>query len=352
LKRIRPFAPRLRPWIAPRSAALVAAACASPALAQNAFRPLPALPELAAWSGVASSPPAPLAAGTRPAAYFEELERAADAPRERTFLEARGFAELVAGADLEDGAGALATQRAGWTVTFGRELSGERLAALSVSTEATFYDFGDSGDLVPGSGDPFNDLYQARVSGMVRTEDSAAPGWFAGFELALGGEDEASPRKSLQLGAAGGFRYAGSDTLSIEVGLAALSRLEDEPWVWPFLGVEWKASERLSFEARGTQVEARLALDERWSLAGRADYAIRQYRLNDDNPLPEGVLRDEEIRAGLALVREGSDGLSFQLFAGYELWRELSTLDDDGREIAEVEADPAPFAAFALRIEF
>ena len=84
-----------------------------------------------------------------------------------------------------------------------------------------------------------------------------------------------------------------------------LSRLEDDPWIWPWLGFEWSASDWFGVQARGTQIEAHAQLGEHWRALTRAEYVIRQFRLNDDNALAGGVLRDNDIRLGLGFERAG-----------------------------------------------
>ena len=322
------------------AASLLLAASAS---AQNAFRPLPSVPDALEWSG---APPRPVPSLS---SYMEELERAADTPRPTSFLEARGYLDAAGSAGLEGG-GDVSHQRGGWQVIFGTELDEERLAAFSLSTEAHFYNFSGGPNLVPGVGEPFNDLYRASFSGIVRTPQQLGMGWFGGFEFTLGGEDEASPRDALVAGGVGGVHYVASERLEVDVGLAMLSRLEDDPWIWPFLGLKWRASDALTFEAKGTSVEARYALDPSWSLFARAEYQLRQFRLNDDNPLPGGVFRDEEIRAGLGVTHRSESGFKLDLFGGLNVWRELSTLDADGAKVRESEPDTAPFVALALQL--
>lgn len=318
----------------------------STALAQNAFRPLPELPELVEWPGRASAAP------RSPAAlWFDQLEADSELPRERTFVEVRALADVSLGANFQGG-GSLASQRGGWEATIGTELGDERIAALSVRTEAVFYNLGGSTGLVPGESEPFNDLYRASFAGVVRSSDSAGPGWFGGFHVALGGEDDADARDALIVGGAGGVRYRASEELQVELGVAALSRLEDDTWIWPYLGFRWRAAEWLELAAQGTQLEARAQLSEHWSLVGRAQYALQQFRLNDDNPLPGGVVRDEEIRAGVGLERRQASGLTFELMAGLNLWRELSTLDRNGQNIAEDELETTPFVALTLSLSF
>lgn len=315
------------------------------ALAQNAFRPLPELPSLSEWPGV--GPALPLS----PAARFEELEAEAQQLRSRTFVEVRALADVALGADFDSG-GSLASQRGGWEATIGTELGSERIAAFSIRTEAFFYNLGGDNILVPGENEPFNDLYRASFSGVVRSSNDSGPGWFGGFHVALGGEDEADARDSLIVGGAGGVRYRASDALDVELGVAALSRLEDDTWIWPYIGFRWQASDWLEFAAQGTQVEARATLSDQWSLFGRAQYALNQFRLNDENPLPNGVVRDEEIRAGVGVEHRSGNGFSIELMAGLNLWRELSTLDSDGLKISEAEVERTPFVAFALNLSF
>lgn len=325
--------------------ALAAALIAPTALAQNAFRPLPELPELHGEAAGGAG------AGPRARTEFDVLDEEAALPRTNSFIEVRAFASGAAGSSLQGG-GEVATQSGGWAATFGTEVDGERLSALCVRAEADFYDLSGATTLVPGENQPFNDLYRASLSGMTRTVPGASPGMFAGFMLALGGEDNASTQDSMIVGGAGGLRFERGRDFALELGLAAQSRLEDDLWLWPYIGLRWQANDWLDFEARGTSLEARAALDEHWSLFGRAEYTLRQFRLNSDNPLPSGVVRDEEIRGGLGLARRGDDGFEFELLGGLELWRELSTLDRDGTHVSEDEIDPTPFVALSLTLSF
>lgn len=318
----------------------------STALAQNAFRPLPELPEFVEWPGRAAT------ATRSPAAlWFDQLEADSQLPRERTFVEVRALADVALGANFQGG-GSLASQRGGWEAVIGTQLGEERIAAFSVRTEAFFYNLGGANNLVPGENEPFNDLYRASFAGVVRSSNSAGPGWFAGFQVALGGEDDADARDALIVGGSGGVRYRASEKLQVELGVAALSRLEDDTWIWPYLGFRWEATEWLEFAAQGTQLEARAKLGEKWSLVGRAQYALQQFRLNDDNPLAGGVVRDEEIRAGVGLERRSTDGITFELVTGLNLWRELSTLDRNGQAIAEDELETTGFVALTLSLAF
>lgn len=315
------------------------------AAAQSAFRPLPSLPSLdrfVATKSAASNPgPTELA----------ELQPDEPIAASQLFVDAELFATVFEDSNLETG-GSLAMQHGGWSAKVGRERDGKTLGAVELSTEAFFYNFSGSTTLVPGSADPFNDLYRARIAGTLRTPIDAQIAYFGGLELALNGEDEASARESFTIGAVGGVEIAPRGDGSVSLGVAVLSRLEDDPWIWPWIGFEWSASDWLAFEARGTEVEALAKLSEHWRAIARAEYTIRQFRLNDSGPLAGGVFRDNDIHMGLGLERRGHDGFGFELLGGVSVWRELSTLDRSGDEIAESELDPAVFVALKLGLSF
>lgn len=324
---------------------LAMSAVAAPSWAQNAFRPLPAVPD-AEWNSAGAGAAARIAPS-----YLEQLERAAELPRSEHFVEVRGFADAQGAANLEGG-GDVSMQHGGWSAMLGTELDGELLGALSVSTEAFFYNFGGAGTLALGDDEPFNDLYRTRVAGAVRTPSSDGIGWFSGFELAFSGEDEAPTNESMSVGGLGGVRYGAGRTLDVELGVAAQSRLEDDPWFWPYIGFRWRPTDALSFQARGTSLESRFEFATDWSVFARAEYELHQFRLSDDHPTAKGVFRDEQIRAGVGLARRAHNGLGFQIFGGVDVWRELSSFDRDGTRLAEVEPDSAPFVAIDLSLSF
>lgn len=312
-------------------------ALSASAAAQSGFRPLPHLPRLDPWLAVTrGSEPEAVPAAPLPAAEGELT----------TTLDAQLFGGMSSESDLEGG-GSVATQRGGWAATLGRKLDGDSVAALELSAEADFYEFSGATTIVAGDTDPFNDLYRAALSGQLHTQLDRRVGYFAGLELELAGEEDASLGESLSVGAAGGITVSSGEQRSLSLGLAAMSQLEDDLWLWPWLGFEWRPNEWLEFEMRGTELESRIALGAHWTALARIDYTLRQFRLNDDNPLRGGALRDEDIRAGVGLQWHVDDGVEIGVLGGLSLWRELTTFDGRGGEV-EQELDRAPFVGFKL----
>ena len=327
---------------------LVAIAGAS---AQSAFRPLPTW----AASPLDAGGIGPIPAGYELAEAGLALPEAAEPARARAG--AQDFAALTLfgradfGGDFQDGAGSLDTLRGGWGAVLGRATA-EHLFAVELGVEGSFYRFDGSVPLSPSSDEPFNDLYHTYLAATFETHPaSLGLGYFAGFETALGGEDEADLGDALTLGGIGGVRYRSNEALSLALGLAGVSRLEDDPLIWPFLGFDWRISDAWSLAILGPEIELGWALAEHWTLFAGAEYDLRQYRLNEDGPLAGAALRDEEIRLGGGFEWRPGGGFELRCEGGLTSWRELTTLAD-GATLGEFEVDGGAYAAVQLGVGF
>lgn len=326
--------------------ALVATLSISSALAQSNVRPVARVSaplELGVSASLVRGAYDPLAAHAR-------LSAEALSPLERDVVDVQFFGRFQPSADIQGG-GELATQRGGWSASLARELDGRRILAVELKSEATFFDFGGDGQLVPGSDDPFNDLYRTSLGSTLYAPFSEKTSLFVGGEFTLAGEDTSDLGASLIVAAASGVRYKASRDLDLTLGVSASQRLEDDAWVIPFLGIDWRLAEEWRLFAEGERVRLAWEPNRRIEFSVHAAYEQRQYRLNDSNPLPRGVFRDEQIDLGAGVAWRPSDGVELRLGAGYTPWRELTFLDAEGNG-SERELAKAPYGELALRLSF
>ncbi len=265
-----------------------------------------------------------------------------------TYLGLSGTAHDNAG--FERGGGDVAIVRGAWSGVFGTLMADEKAVALSLDAEASFYDFSGATALMGGSPDPFNDVYDSRLGLTVLGDPALTRTWFAGMEVGLAGEDDADLRQALTVGGVGGLRLRLSDETSVSLGLAVRSRLEDDPWVFPYLGFDLAVSDRVRLLAEGSHVRAVFEATDAVELALGAKYELRQFRLNGDSSLPDGVVRDEEIDTTASLTWSVSDTVSVRFDVGANVWRELSSYGRDGGRIAEVETESSMLAGFELSV--
>lgn len=87
-----------------------------------------------------------------------------------------------------------------------------------------------------------------------------------------------------------------------------------------------------------------------WRLV--AGYEHREYRLADDNPLPEGSVTDRRVPVALALTYFPSSRVVISGRIGAEVWGELEFHDRDENKVASTDLGTAMVVGFDLRIAF
>lgn len=240
--------------------------------------------------------------------------------------------------------------RGGWDAALTRE-SGDRLFTVFLNSEASFYDWNAPAPIVGTTTDPFNDLYSTSLGALMSFEEDQQVGFFTGVELTLSGEDNADIQDSLSIGAVSGVRCRASEDLTISLGLAALTRLDDDAWVIPFFGFDWQLSQRLRLASEGARVLVEAALSETATATLAAEYEIRQFRLNDDSVVPEGVFQDDQINLTGELAWRTGDNITLAVGGGVVVWQESTFLDRDGSTLAEFESDPGLYGLVSLRFD-
>jgi len=263
-----------------------------------------------------------------------------------------GTLEFHPDAQLSNAAGEVATQRAAWDMVLGSSSRSGGLFAVDLKTEASFYDFGGTAGLVPGAPDPFNDLYSTRLGATIYTPMADRLHLFNGVEITLAGEDQVGILDGATIGGATGFAYRASDELELSVGLAGASRLEDDAYVLPFLGIDWQATSSTRLVAEGPELRLEQDLSETVEMTLSAVYDLRQFRLNEGGALDKGVFRDEQIAMGASLSWRPDAGVQLRVGGGYTLWRELTFFDRDGIQLGQSEMDPAPYVSMSLSLTF
>ncbi|MEL7472228.1 MAG: DUF6268 family outer membrane beta-barrel protein [Planctomycetota bacterium] len=259
-------------------------------------------------------------------------------------------------ADLDD-EGDLAVSRVASAIGVGGRIGNQVDAQLTFASEFSFYDF-DGATSFDADGDPFDTTYQYDINGFLRGQIDPRWGWFAGGGVTWAGEAGASASQNLRGRGFGGVTYAVSDNLRVGLGVGAFSRLEDSTLIVPIPTLRWQIDERSSLATGGEGGIGGLGVrytyrpNEQWALFAQGRFVGREYRLDDDGPIPEGVARDDRIELSVGANYNATPNLSLNARVGFDVFSEIEIDDRSGNQIAEEDLDPSLVFGLGLRVRF
>ncbi|MEM7308792.1 MAG: hypothetical protein AAF682_19070 [Planctomycetota bacterium] len=255
--------------------------------------------------------------------------------------------QALPGANLDQAGGERSVVRGGWRARLTREL-GDRSFTFLMDSEASFYDWSAPAPIAGTTTDPFNDLYQTHIGAVASFAEDESIGWFTGMEIGLSGEDNADVQDAITLGAITGARCRANEDLTFSFGIAALTRLEDDPWIIPYFGFDWALTDRVRLATEGARLLLEAELSDSLDATLAAEYQLRQYRLNEDGPLGDGVFQDDQIQLTGELAWHAGENTTLTFAAGAVTWQESAFLDSDGSVLSQRETEPAAFGALTL----
>lgn len=282
-------------------------------------------------------------------------------PRERSSsLKFEPFGGAVFDTDL-DGAGEFGVVRFGGLLSYDVPILDRSSLGFGLRVERSEYDFSGATGLAPG-GDPLGGATVYALSAQIVHPLNRDFLFIGGASVEWAGEDGADFGDAARLGGIATVSWRASEDLSLSFGAIASERFEDSVRVIPFLGVEWQFAENMrlsSVEAgrvlaggQGGGLGVVYEADEDLSLVIGGAFSGREYRLDEDGPLPNGVLSDDRVVAGVGVAWDPSVSVSAQLAVGAAVWSNIETLDSTGSTVGDEDGDPAPFIAARVRILF
>lgn len=254
---------------------------------------------------------------------------------------------------LEDDRGDVAVSRAGFESSLFIPAFERTVFSLTLLNEWSWYDFsrGDN-PVVAGVNKPFSQVTTVRLTPgvVVELDDrwSVQGGLFADFS----GEADVNLGDA---GTYGGFvsvRYAFSDRLSVVGGVSVRSVLEDDVRVLPVIGIDWDITDRLNLATRGPGVRLTYFFSRDLDVSLLASYESRDFRLDRDSAISDGVVRDQRVTVGIQAQYAVRPWLILRAEVGVVAWGELGFDDRDGDRLERLTTDPTPYVGASLTLRF
>jgi len=254
--------------------------------------------------------------------------------------------------DLDNGPGEVSVSRQGFDLEMEYQPSKRWQLKLEYNFEHSCYDFDGATGLVPGTGNPYGDVYGHLLSGTFIYMQSRKLMWLGGMELLCSGESDVDFDNSFLVGGYGGVIWRMSDDFTLIGGVFIKEELEDDPLILPYINFRWKIQDALRLNLQGPKLELVYDLNDKWGISLLGEYNMRDYRLSDDAIISGGAVKDDRVVAGAALTWKPLSSVKIQLQGGLIPYQEFEIKDSDGHTISDDNTDPKGFVGSAASINF
>lgn len=234
-------------------------------------------------------------------------------------------------------------------------------SSLTFNGEFTysFYNFDGSG-IFDDSLELLEDAYEAGLGATWSSRINDDWLYSVGGGLRISAEAGADVDDAVTGRFFGTINYRVSDTFVIGGGVGVSTELDDDVLVVPIISAFYQPNEKVVFAAGGGPAAAGRTLgatitwwfqpDVAVSFTGAWDY--RQFRLDDDGPIPDGITTDQRVDLLLGLDWGITESVTFRLEAGATVWQEYEFIDADDDHLYDVQTDPTAFIGGGITFEF
>jgi len=206
---------------------------------------------------------------------------------------------------------------------------------------------------------PWDDIHTFRFSTPIRVNKGRNWSFFIVPTLRITGENGADISDSLTGGGFAGFAYRFNERFSIGPGIGIVTQIEDDASIFPVLVINWKITDRLSFETgRGIGATLGPGISLSWKLTEQFHFSLGgrfeklRFRLDDKAETPKGIGQDESFPLfGGITYRFRSSG-TISLIGGLETGGELQLEDQHGNVLEKQDYESAPFIGFSFSYRF
>jgi hypothetical protein len=256
--------------------------------------------------------------------------------------------------DLEGG-GDYNVKRYFFRFDAGRQMTTDIKAGIGLSYDYEDWDFTGA----TGFRDvPWGDIHRSGID--LSFQYAGIEDWTVFFlpSLQSARESGAEWGDSFQTGAVLAASYRFSPKLTLGLGAGLFTGLEDTQ-VFPFVVIRWQITDNLMltnpFRPGPTGpagLELIYTIDKNWQIAAGSAWRSFRFRLDDQEPAPEGIGEVNLIPTWARVTWRLDRRFSLDLYTGISFDGDLKLEDRNGNEIDKVDQDTALFGALTVNFRF
>lgn len=259
-------------------------------------------------------------------------------------------------ADFDNAPGSVGVSRFSAELDVSIALDERQAFIVSLSSEYAAYDFSDATGFVSGTSEPWDDVLEQMLSLTYRRRVSDQWSVLAGLSVRSSAEVGADFSDSLTYAARAGAVYALNEKTRLGLVVVVDTRLEDNTLFFAFPVIDWQFADRWSLRTSGSSRGARLTLGyqatEQLELGLGVGVLGREFRLDDNGPVPDGVARDLGVPVVLTARWTPTQQVTISAQAGAFVYRNLELKDANGDKITDLDADISPFVGVGVSFDF
>lgn len=271
----------------------------------------------------------------------------------RLIVSLDGYASYRTEGDVEDTDGSVSIARVGTEVGVLAIVSPKLSFRASATAETARYDFDDTPLFVPGTMQDIGDLYSVFLTGSGELQLDEHWSVILGGSADWGWEDGADIGSSATGAgwAAAGYRF--DENFKISLGVGVISRLDDDPFVIPYIGFEWQIDEVSRLTGNGITFRYTRELNRDLDVFVETGWRLRQYRLDDDKGLVrQGTIEDLWIPLSAGIVWHPSRNVEVALRGGAILYERIKLRDESGDGRTTRDVDPGALVEVRVTLRF
>lgn len=235
------------------------------------------------------------------------------------------------------------------------------VSTLTFAGEFTFsaYDFDGTG-IFEEDEDLLSEAYEAGLSVTWSSMIGGKWTYFVGGGGRVSAESGADTSDALTGRVFGGIGYRFSEQFMLGGGVGVSTELDDDALVVPIITAFYQPHENWILSAGGGPPAAGRTLGATLTFQPQPDLGIsltgawdhRQFRLNDDGPIPEGIATDSRIDIILGVNWGITSHISLRVEGGVSFAQEYEFEDEDNDTVIETDGDPTPFLGGSISFSF
>jgi hypothetical protein len=218
-----------------------------------------------------------------------------------------------------------------------------------VDAEYASYSFNQRDDTIFGKSGFMQDAVTLRLGLMVMGPINERWNWQAGGSVSVAGESQADLWEAFNGGALGGVSYIASPDFKWSLSLVGFG-FEGSFLALPIPGFDWKINDCYRLAAQGPGLSFITTFSPETKLIASARWEYRQYRLDDDPPVPGGKYYDQRIPIGLELTHRFFRVLEVGLEGGVYAYQQMMIRDKDDNKVVTVVGNQSAYVG--LRMSF